>query len=84
MDLNENISFLVYDWLEHRDIKRILSFIPLSELGMFVKVILRTASFIEETMKILLGMECYENYNLLENYQELLFDGIVSNSSIYV
>ena len=86
VDLNQNVCYLVYDWLQHKDIKRILAFIPLSEIGMFVKVILRTASFIEETMKIFLGMECYENYNLLENYQELLFcvDGIVSNNSIYV
>lgn len=84
VDLNKNVCYLVYDWLQHKDIKRILAFIPLSDLGMFVKVILRTASFIEETMKIFLGMECYENYNLLENYQELLFDGMVSNNSIYV
>jgi hypothetical protein len=86
VDLNKSVCYLVYDWLQHKDIKRILAFIPLSDLGMFVKVILRTASFIEETMKIFLGMECYENYNLLENYQELLFcvDGIVSNNSIYV
>ena len=86
VDLNKNVCFLVYDWLIYKDLRRILAFVPLSELGMFVKVILRTASFIEETMKIFIGMECYENYNLLENYQELLFcvDGIVSNNSIYV
>ena len=84
VDLNKNVCYLVYDWLQHKDIKRILAFIPLSDLGMFVKVILRTSSFIEETMKIFLGMECYENYNLLENYQELLFGGMVSNNSIYV
>ena len=84
VDLNKNVCYLVYDWLQHKDIKRILAFIPLSELGMFVKVILRTASFIEETMKILLGIEMFEIYNNLENYQELLFSDIVSNSSIYV
>ena len=84
VDLNKNVCYLVYDWLQHKDIKRILAFIPLSDLGMFVKVILRTSSFIEETMKIFLGMECYENYNLLENYQELLFGGMVSNNSIYI
>lgn len=86
VDLNQNVCYLVYDWLIYKDLSRILGFIQLSELGTFVKVILRTASFIEETMKIFLGMECYENYNLLENYQELLFcvDGIVSNNSIYV
>ena len=84
VDLNKNVCFLVYDWLQHKDIKRILASIPLSELGMFVKVILRTASFIEETMKILLGLEIFEIYNNLENYQELLFSDIISNSSIYV
>lgn len=84
VDLNKNVCFLVYDWLIYKDLRRILAFIPLSELGMFVKVILRTASFIEETMKIILGLEIFEIYNNLENYQELLFSDIVSNSSIYV
>jgi len=84
VDIDENICYLVYDWLQHKDIKRILAFIQLSDLGMFVKVILRTSSFIEETMKILLGLEIFEIYNNLENYQELLFSDIVSNSSIYV
>ena len=84
VDIDENICYLVYDWLQHKDIKRILAFIQLSDLGMFVKVILRTSSFIEETMKILLGLEIFEIYNNLKNYQELLFSDIVSNSSIYV
>jgi replicative superfamily II helicase len=84
VDLNQNVCYLVYDWLIYKDLRRILSCIPLSDLGMFVKVILRTASFIEETMKILLGLEIFEIYNNFENYQELLFSGLVSNSSIYV
>ena len=84
VDLNQNVCYLVYDWLQHKDIKRIMAFIQLSDLGMFVKVILRTASFIEETMKVLLGMESFDNYNNFDNYQELLFDGLVSNASIYV
>lgn len=84
VDLNKNVCYLVYDWLIYKDLRRILAFIRLSDLGMFVKVILRTASFIEETMKILLGLEIFQIYNNFENYQELLFSGLVSNSSIYV
>ena len=55
VDLNKNKCYLVYDWLEHKSIKRITAFIPLSEVGTFVTVILRTVSFIEETMKIMLA-----------------------------
>ena len=74
----------MYDWMIHRDVKRILQFTNLSSFGSFIKVVLRVSSFIEETKTILLGLEKYEEYNKLENYEEKLFCGIVSNDSIHV
>jgi len=33
---------------------------------------------------ILLGLEYYELYNKLDNHQDKLIDGIVTNSSLYI
>ena len=82
--INCNVSYLMYDWLTHKDVRRIFQFLPLSDFGTFVKVILRVSTFVEETMNVFLGLELFEQYNQLENYQEILFDGIVGNGSIHV
>ena len=83
-NLDKGIAYIMYDWMIHRDVKRILQFTNLSSFGSFIKVVLRVSSFIEETKTILLGLEKYEEYNKLENYEEKLFCGIVGNDSIHV
>lgn len=83
-DLDTSASYLVYDWVTHKDVNRILQFSDISSFGSFIKVILRVSSFIEETKSILLGFEEFEKYNILENYEERLFHGIVGNDSIYI
>lgn len=82
--LDASVAYLMYDWMTHKDVSRILQCTSLSSFGSFIKVVLRVASFIEETKTILLGLEKYEEYNKLENYEERLFSGMVGNDSIYV
>ena len=82
-ELDTSVSILMYDWVTHKDISRIMQFSDISSFGSFVKVVLRVTSFIEETKTILLGFEDYEKYNKLENYEERLFHGLVGNDSIY-
>lgn len=82
--LNSTIAYIVYDWVLYRDISRILQYTDISSFGSFIKVILRVSSFIEEIKSILLGLEHYEQYNKLENYEERLFFGLVGNDSIHI
>lgn len=82
--LDSGIAHLMYDWITYKDISRILHITTISSFGSFIKVVLRVSSFIEETKTILLGLEKYEEYNKLENYEECLFAGMVGNDSIYI
>lgn len=82
--LNTNIAHIMYDWMTHRDISRILQYTDITSFGSFIKVVLRVSSFIEEVKTILLGFEYFEEYNKLENYEERLFFGLVGNDSIHV
>lgn len=75
---------IIYDWIINKNIVHISQYIGLEDLGNFIKTILRISSFIDELKTILLGLEMYDIYNKLENHEEKLFYGIVSNSSIYV
>jgi len=68
----------------YRDISRILQYTDIASFGSFIKVVLRVSSFIEEVKTILLGLEYFEEYNKLENYEERLFFGLVGNDSIHV
>lgn len=82
--LHTNIAYVMYDWMTHRDISRILQYTDIASFGSFIKVVLRVSSFIEEVKTILLGLEYFEEYNKLENYEERLFFGLVGNDSIHV
>ena len=84
LELPYETGLLVYLWCQHKDIKEICGCIDVSQLGMFVKSILRVMSYMEEMKKVLLGLEMYEVYNKLDNHQEKLMDGIVTNKSLYV
>ena len=82
--LHTNIAYIMYDWMTHRDISRIMHYMDIASFGSFIKVVLRVSSFIEEVKTILLGLEYFEEYNKLENYEERLFFGLIGNDSIHV
>ena len=82
--LHTNIAYVMYDWMVYRDISRILQYTDIASFGSFIKVVLRVSSFIEEVKTILIGLEYFEEYNKLENYEERLFFGLVGNDSIHV
>jgi len=71
-------------WLDTHDVRKITGYMGMHSLGVFVRVVLRTVNFVEETRKALLGLQMYEAYNALEGYRETLLTGVVSNVSLYV
>ena len=71
-------------WLNSRDIRVIAGYIGMHNLGVFVRIVLRTKNFVDETHKALLGLQMYETCNLLEGYREKLLYGVVSIMSLYV
>lgn len=76
---------LVQVWLEsNKDLCAIANFLDPHQLGVFVKVILRTLSLIEEMKPAILGLEKYELYNKLQYAHDTLLSGIVTNKSLYV
>lgn len=83
-NMNTSVARLMYDWITHRDIHRLLQYTDLASMGAFIKVVLRVSSFIEEIKTILLGLERFHEYNALENYEERLFYGLVGNDSIHL
>jgi len=83
-EVSQTSARLVYLWCTEKHVGKICHFLPMTQLGTFVKMILRVSSFVEEMLPVLLGMEKFELYNLLLNHQEKLFYGIVTNRSLYV
>ena len=83
-EINTTSSKLLYLWCTTKDINKLSYFIPIYQLGNFVKLILRITSFIEETEKVLLGLEKYKLRNKLIHFQDKLFFGIITNQSLYV
>lgn len=83
-NIQYDTGMLMYLWSKHKNIKEIGSYVDMSQLGVFIKAVLRVISFIDELKTILLGMHYYELYNVLENHQEKLLEGIVTNRSLYV
>jgi superfamily II RNA helicase len=75
---------LIYEWIKYKNVETIVQYTGLSEFGNFIKTMLRISSFVEEIRTIVMGLERYDLYNRFENYEERIFYGIVSNSSIYV
>ena len=83
-EVNDISARLMYIWCSTKDINRLSYYIPIYQLGSFVKLILRVASFMEELEKVLLKLEKYKLKNTLINFQEKLFYGIVTNQSLYI
>jgi hypothetical protein len=83
-EINNTSSKLMYLWCSTKDINKLTYFIPVYQLGNFVKLVLRIISFLEETEKILLGLEKYRLRNELIHFQDKMFFGIITNQSLYV
>jgi superfamily II RNA helicase len=78
-------GLLLYSWAKHKDIITTSSMVgDFGNIGTFIRCVLRVISMIEELKPILLGLEYYELYNKLDNHQDKLIDGIVTNSSLYI
>jgi len=75
---------IMMDWIMNKNITNVVQYTGLAEFGNFVKTVLRTVSYVEELRTILLSIENYQVYNRLENFEERIFYGLVSNASIYV
>lgn len=74
---------IIYLWATTKDIASVAELIDFGSLGSFVRVVLRVIAMVEELRSILLGLGDYETYNLLENPQERLLSGVVTNRSLY-
>lgn len=82
--IHYDTGMLLYLWSTTKNIKEIGMYMDMSQLGTFIKTVIRVISFIDEIKPILLGLQLYEVYNTLENHHEKLLDGIVTNRSLYV
>lgn len=71
-------------WVKNKDISEICQYIEFGNIGTFIRCVLRVISFIDEIKPVLLGLELYELYNMMDNHHEKLMDGIVSNRSLYL
>jgi superfamily II DNA/RNA helicase len=61
-------------------------FLPASELGAFVRTLLRIVGMVEEMKPAILGLQKYELYNRLANHSDRLTvaSGIIGNRSLYM
>lgn len=82
--INYDTGLLMYIWTQGKKISDIMPFIDIGQFGTFIKAVLRVISFIDEMKPVLLGLQQYEVYNLLDNHHTKLLDGIVTNRSLYV
>ena len=83
-ELPYDTGVLLYLWASHKDLREICTYIDMTQLGVFIRSVMRVMSYLEELKPVLLGLEMYEVYNRLDNYQDRLLDGIVTNRSLYV
>lgn len=77
-------SVMMHLWLTTRDIHRVCDFVDVSQLGLFVRMVLRICSFLDELKQILLGCSEFTLYNALENHHDKLLLGVVTNKSLYM
>lgn len=75
---------LMHLWNTTKDVNRLSYFVPVHQLGSFIKMVLRVSSFMEELEPILLGLERFKVLNVISNFQEKLFYGVITNHSLYV
>lgn len=83
-EIQYDMGLLMYIWVTTKDIKSISRYVDIGNIGVFIKAVLRVISFIDEMKTILLGLQMYELYNRMDNHQDRLLEGIVTNRSLYV
>ena len=84
VELDRNLSLIMLDWCERKDITRIAHWIEAPLLGTFVKSVMRVISYIDVVREVLLGLGEYEGHNALDNHTDLLLGGLVTNESLYL
>lgn len=75
---------VMFEWCTTADIHRVVQSVGFARFGSFVKMVLRVSSLLDEWCTMLLGVEDFAMFNLLDGYNERLFASIVSPKSLYV
>jgi len=84
VEIDVNLSLMMLDWVEHKDITRIAQWIEPAMLGSFVKAVMRVASYLDVVKEVLIGLNEYLVHNKLDNHMDLLLGGLVTNESLYL
>mmetsp|Transcript_64461 Transcript_64461/g.171886 ORF Transcript_64461/g.171886 Transcript_64461/m.171886 type:complete len:483 (+) Transcript_64461:1224-2672(+) len=84
VSLDESLSLMMLDWVMHKDITRVAQWVDPHMLGVFVKAVMRVASYLEVVKEVLLGLNEYEVHNRLDNHMDCLLGGLVTNESLYL
>lgn len=84
VELDEMLTTLMLDWCANKDLMRISIWIEPALLGTFVKAVMRVVSYIDVLKEVVLGLGFYEVHNRLDNHQETLLGGLVTNESLYL
>ena len=84
VELDRNLTLMMLDWVTHKDLQRIASWVDASMLGNFVKAVMRVASYVDVIREVLLGLAQYEVHNKLDGSMDMLYGGLVTNESLYL
>ena len=84
VELDRTLTLMMLDWVTHKDLQRIASWVDAHMLGTFVKAVQRVASYIDVVREVLLGLAQYEAYNRLDGHMDRLYGGLVTNESLYL
>ena len=84
VEMDVNLSLMMLDWTQHKDITRIAAWIDPHMLGTFVKAVMRVASYLDVVKEVLLGLSEYQSHNKLDNHMDMLLGGLVTNESLYL
>jgi len=82
--LDRNLTLMMLDWVTHKDIQHIATWIDPHMLGTFVRAVMRVVSYIDVVREVCLGLQQYETHNRLDNHMDMLFGGLVTNESLYL
>jgi superfamily II RNA helicase len=75
---------VMFEWCTNANIHSVVQLVGFARFGSFVKMVLRVSSLLDEWCTMLLGIEDFAMFNLLDGYNERLFSSIVSPKSLYV
>jgi len=82
--LSPHTGDLLRVWMNTRDVREVCRFIDPSQLGGFVRAVLRVLAFMEELDQVLLGLEKYELHARFRERNSTLLHGVITNRSLYV